>query len=86
MVVKESRILSAIAKETQTWTEPIIKRQMLPVDVVLVHPAANRIEEGAALLAVFTMGLSDEEWRTPVSYSDGAGGCDRAPRCQRLPH
>jgi len=31
---------------------------------------ANRLEEGAALLAAFAEGLSDEEWRTPVSASD----------------
>jgi len=31
---------------------------------------ADRIEEGAALLAAFAGGLSDEEWRTPVSASD----------------
>jgi len=31
---------------------------------------ANRIEEGAALLADFAEGLSDTEWRTPVSNSD----------------
>jgi hypothetical protein len=31
---------------------------------------ANRIEEGAGLLANFAQGLSDAEWRTPVSDSD----------------
>jgi hypothetical protein len=31
---------------------------------------AQRIEEGAALLADFAEGLSDAEWRTPVSSSD----------------
>jgi hypothetical protein len=31
---------------------------------------ADRIEEGAALLADFAEGLSDKEWRTPVSNSD----------------
>ncbi|HEX8072103.1 MAG TPA: DinB family protein [Pyrinomonadaceae bacterium] len=31
---------------------------------------AERIEEGAARLAAFAEGLSDEEWRTPVSGSD----------------
>jgi hypothetical protein len=31
---------------------------------------ADRIEEGAASLAAFTEGLSEAEWRTPVSGSD----------------
>jgi len=31
---------------------------------------ADRIEEGAALLAAFADGLSEAEWRTPVSSSD----------------
>ncbi len=31
---------------------------------------ADRIEEGAAELAVFAEGLSESEWRTPVSGSD----------------
>src|ERR1700693_3710650 len=31
---------------------------------------ADRIEEGAAGLAAFTEGLSEAEWRTPVSGSD----------------
>jgi hypothetical protein len=32
---------------------------------------ADRIEEGAAGLAAFAEGLSEEEWRTPVSERDG---------------
>jgi DinB family protein len=36
---------------------------------------ADRIEEGAASLAAFAEGLSDAEWRTPVSGS----GKDRRP-------
>ena len=32
---------------------------------------AARIEEGAAGLAAFAEGLSEAEWRTPVSVSDG---------------
>src|SRR5258705_6933020 len=32
---------------------------------------ADRIEEGAAGLAAFAEGLSEAEWRTPVSFSDG---------------
>jgi hypothetical protein len=31
---------------------------------------ADRIEEGAALLATFAEGLSEEEWRAPVSATD----------------
>ena len=31
---------------------------------------ADRIEEGAAVLAAFAEGLSEEEWRTPVSVTD----------------
>jgi DinB superfamily len=31
---------------------------------------ADRIEEGAAGLAAFAEGLSEEEWRTPVSSTD----------------
>ena len=31
---------------------------------------ADRIEEGAALLAAFAEGLSDAEWNTPVSATD----------------
>lgn len=31
---------------------------------------ADRIEEGAAGLAAFVQGLSEEEWRTPVSETD----------------
>jgi hypothetical protein len=31
---------------------------------------ADRIEEGAALLAAFAEGLSEEEWHTPVSTTD----------------
>ena len=36
---------------------------------------ADRIEEGAAGLAAFAEGLSEAEWRTPVSSS----GTDRRP-------
>ena len=31
---------------------------------------ARRIEEGANLLAAFAIGISDEEWNTPISESD----------------
>src|SRR5947208_16842515 len=32
---------------------------------------ADRIEEGAAGLAAFAEGLSEAEWRTPISRTDG---------------
>ena len=32
---------------------------------------ADRIEEGASGLAAFAEGLSEAEWRTPVSATDG---------------
>src|SRR5262249_24939660 len=31
---------------------------------------ADRLEEGAALLAAFAQGLSEEEWHAPVSATD----------------
>jgi hypothetical protein len=31
---------------------------------------ADRIEKGAALLAAFAEGLSEEDWRAPVSATD----------------
>ena len=34
---------------------------------------ADRIEEGAAALAAFAEGLSDREWRTPLSTNGGDG-------------
>jgi hypothetical protein len=50
---------------------------------------ADRIEEGAASLAAFAEGLSEEEWRTAVSENGGGRPFDRrhrAPCCQRLPY
>jgi len=35
-----------------------------------VELLADRIEEGAALLAAFAEGLSEEEWHAPVSITD----------------
>ena len=46
---------------------------------------ADRIEEGAAGLAAFAEGLSEAEWRTPVSrYGPSSGRRHRAPCCQCL--
>jgi len=58
--------MSAIEKETKDTTNH-------KVGAAASHRAeslAERIEEGAARLAAFAEGLSDEEWRTPVSSSD----------------
>jgi hypothetical protein len=59
--------MSAVLKDTQTTTdvEVIAIRSSLRAEAL-----ARRIEEGAALLAEFVEGLSDKEWRTPVSASD----------------
>jgi SAM-dependent methyltransferase len=46
----------------QTPTTPLSRR---------AESLADRIEEGAAGLAAFAAGLSEAEWRTPVSVSDG---------------
>ena len=47
---------------------------------------ADRIEEGAAGLAAFAEGLSEEEWRKPVStYGPPFGRRHRAPRGQHVP-
>lgn len=54
--------MSAIAKETQTSERASDRHR--------AGALADRIEEGAALLAAFVEGLSDEEWRTPVSATD----------------
>ena len=61
--------MSAIARETRTGAETGTQK-------INVHERrraealADRIEEGAALLAAFVEGLSEEEWRTPVSATD----------------
>jgi len=46
----------------QTPTTPLSRR---------AESLADRIEEGAAGLAAFAEGLSEAEWHTPVSVSDG---------------
>lgn len=69
MVVRENKIMSAIEKETQTRTETRTQKTDAP-GRRRAEALANRIEEGAALLAAFAEGLSEEEWRTPVSAND----------------
>ena len=51
----------------------ITKEQTLPTTTSISRRAgllADRIEEGAALLAAFAAGLSEEEWHAPVSATD----------------
>lgn len=57
--------MSAIEKETKTTTN-----DKVGASASRAESLAERIEEGAARLADFAEGLSDEEWRTPVSSSD----------------
>jgi hypothetical protein len=65
LVVKE-KIMNAIAKDklidssTQETAAPGRRAAAL----------AHRIEEGASLLAALAEGLTDEEWRTPMSATD----------------
>jgi hypothetical protein len=61
--------MSAIANETRTKTETV-SHQTDAASGRRAEALANRLEEGAALLAAFAEGLSEEEWRTPVSASD----------------
>ena len=65
--------MNTIAKEIQTSkdfeqlkTQPTTTRTTGRAESL-----ADRIEEGAALLAAFAQGLSEKEWRTPVSERDG---------------
>jgi len=53
--------MTAVAKEAQTSKGVASRRAEL---------LAARIEEGAAGLAAFADGLSEAEWRTPVSATD----------------
>src|SRR5689334_14536244 len=53
--------MSAIAKDFPETKHSISYRAAL---------LADRIEEGAAGLVAYAEGLSDQEWRTPVSASD----------------
>jgi hypothetical protein len=58
--------MSAIEKETKTTPNHKVGASASR----RAESLAERIEEGAARLADFAEGLSDEEWRTPVSNSD----------------
>jgi hypothetical protein len=65
--------MNTIAKEIQTSkdfeqlkTQPTTTRTTGRAESL-----ADHIEEGAALLAAFAQGLSEKEWRTPVSERDG---------------
>jgi hypothetical protein len=65
--------MNTIAKEIQTSkdfeqfkTQPTTTRTTGRAESL-----ADRIEEGAALLAAFAQELSEKEWRTPVSERDG---------------
>ncbi|HEX8162270.1 MAG TPA: DinB family protein [Pyrinomonadaceae bacterium] len=57
--------MNAIAKEAQTAAAGAGVSTGRRAEAL-----ADRIEEGAAALAAFVEGLSEDEWRTPVSGSD----------------
>jgi hypothetical protein len=63
---EEINPMSAIEKEMETNTSHQVGASANARAAAL----AERMEEGAALLADFAEGLSDEQWRTPVSNSD----------------
>jgi len=70
--MKETTEMNTIVKETQTSRDLDQLRTGGPV----AHRAqslADRIEEGAAGLLAFAEGLSEKEWRTPVSEGGRAG-------------
>ncbi len=58
--------MSAIEKERATTAN----HQTVAFANARAAALARRIEEGAEALADFAEGLSEEEWRTPVSESD----------------
>jgi hypothetical protein len=58
--------MSANAKQTPIATETIDETRSRRAAAL-----ADRIEEGAAGLAAFAEGLSEEEWHTPTSPTDG---------------
>ena len=83
--------MNTIAKEIQTSKDfEQLKTQLKTTPTTgRAELLADRIEEGAARLAAFAEGLSEEEWRTPVSESGRRrpfGRRHRAPCCQRLPY
>ena len=66
--------MNTIAKEIQTSKdfEQLKTQPTTPRTTSRAESLADRIEEGAAGLAAFAEGLSEKEWRTPVS--DGRDG------------
>ena len=67
--------MNTIAKEMQTSKDLEQLEPQRKTARISGHDEslADRIEEGAAGLAAFAEGLSEEEWRTPVSESGRAG-------------
>ena len=67
--------MNTIAKEIETGEEFEQLRTQLKTTRTpgRAESLADRIEEGAAGLAVFAEGLSEEEWRTPVPESGREG-------------
>src|SRR4051812_9095369 len=63
---RRQKEMNAIAKETQTT----VANQTEGSPSRRAGLLADRIEEGAALLAHFAEGLSEAEWGNPVSGSD----------------
>ena len=61
--------MSAIEKETQSDAETRTQKTEASARR-RAEALADRIEEGAALLAAFAEGLSEAEWLTPVSAHD----------------
>ena len=80
--------MNTIAKEIQTSKdfEQLKTQPKTTRTTGRAESLADRIEEGAAGLAAFAEGLSEEEWRTPVSESGRPfGRRHRAPCCQHVP-
>lgn len=58
--------MSAIENEVEAGTD----HQIVTLASRRAAALAERIEEGAALLAEFAEGISDQEWHAPVSATD----------------
>jgi hypothetical protein len=63
--------MNTIAKETHT--SPGVSNSRIGLVSRRAQLLADRIEEGAALLALFAEGLSEAEWRTPVTEGGKQG-------------
>jgi len=63
--------MNTIAKETPT--SPGLANSKIGLVSRRAQLLADRIEEGAALLAIFAEGLSEAEWRTPVTEGGKQG-------------